>query len=305
MLDRSTFGGGRVHSHVAGCEALLGGWVREAVSGKLPLGDLVEAEVSVVGFDDPVAERPDAALVVEVEAVGVAVANGVEPEACLVFAVLGAGEIVVDHALVGARFGVSEVGFEFGVGRRKAGEREGDAADQGLAVSFGFWFQVLIVQFREDEIVDGVSCAELGDDRHGWRFECPMAAVFGALLDPEFHRANFGFGERVDVLDVRRHLWPSAGTGDADPDARMGEVAGFDREVAAAVHGRFGERVEADSGRVSAMAGPAMFAQDWSNVSIEIDFFRSLRGEKAETCSGKGHSARKPVRECTHVRLRL
>ena len=93
--------------------------------------------IAVEGLDDPVAIGPDLAIVVDVDAVRVAVAGDVEPVARAMLTVVGRGEVAVDHVLVGVGRGVLEEGVELGGSRREAGEVERDAADEGAAVGGG------------------------------------------------------------------------------------------------------------------------------------------------------------------------
>ena len=51
-------------------------------------GELVEWHVGVEGVDDPVAVRPDLAIVVEVQTVGVTIARGVQPITNTMFAII-------------------------------------------------------------------------------------------------------------------------------------------------------------------------------------------------------------------------
>ena len=53
------------------------------------------------------------------------------------FAVVGRGEEAIDEAVVGIGARVVEEGGEFGGGGGKAGEVEGEAADEGWFVGFG------------------------------------------------------------------------------------------------------------------------------------------------------------------------
>ena len=71
-----------------GRDDLGGRGMFEQVAGELLDEELVERQVAVEGGDDPLTIRPDFAIVVEMEAVGIAVACGVEPEPRQVFAVV-------------------------------------------------------------------------------------------------------------------------------------------------------------------------------------------------------------------------
>ncbi len=85
----------------AGGHQLPGGGIRKKIAGQLLGHELRPRFVFVEGRDDPVAVGPDLAVVVEVEAVGVAVAGGIEPVARHVFAVARGGEEAVDGLLEG------------------------------------------------------------------------------------------------------------------------------------------------------------------------------------------------------------
>ena len=85
----------------AGGDPLVERAVRQQVAGELLDGELVERQIAVERVDHPIAIGPHLAVVVEVDAVRVAVARGVQPVAGAVFAVVRRGEIAVHHALVG------------------------------------------------------------------------------------------------------------------------------------------------------------------------------------------------------------
>ncbi len=70
--------------------------------------------VAIEGGDHPIAIRPDFAVVIEVNAVGVGVADGVQPVVRALLAVVRRGEVAIDHALIGAGRGVREKRFHFG-----------------------------------------------------------------------------------------------------------------------------------------------------------------------------------------------
>ena len=79
---------------------------------------------AVEGVDHPVAVGPHLAVVVEVQAVRVAVAGGVEPVAGHVLAVAGGGEQPVDDRFVGFGPVVGEEGVDLLERRRQAGQVE-------------------------------------------------------------------------------------------------------------------------------------------------------------------------------------
>ncbi len=75
--DEAAFRGGRIAAVEAGGDPLFEGRFRQQVAGELLDGELVEGHVGIEGVDHPVAVRPDRAVVVEVEAVGVGIAGGI------------------------------------------------------------------------------------------------------------------------------------------------------------------------------------------------------------------------------------
>ena len=86
--------------------------IGQQVAGQLLDGELVEGQIAVEGLDHPVAVRPDLAVVVDVYAVRVAVARGVQPVPGAMFAVVGRREVAVHHSLVGVGLRVLQEGFD-------------------------------------------------------------------------------------------------------------------------------------------------------------------------------------------------
>ena len=87
--------------------------------------------VAVEGADDVVAIAPGVGAVrVVLEAVGVGVADDVEPVAAPALAVVRRGEQAVDEFLVGVGRLVGEEGVDLFGRRRQAGQIERDAADE-------------------------------------------------------------------------------------------------------------------------------------------------------------------------------
>ena len=108
--------------------------IGQQVAGELLDDEPVERLVGVEGVDDPVAVGPGLAIVVEVQAVGVAVAGGVEPEPRHVLAVAGRVEQAVDDLLVSLlrRVGQERVDLRGG----SAAGRSGRASRGGSAWSW-------------------------------------------------------------------------------------------------------------------------------------------------------------------------
>ena len=97
------FVGRDVAAMEAGGDLLVERRIGQQVAGQLLDGELVERQIAVEGLDHPVAIGPDLAVVVDVDAVRVAVAGRVQPVARAMLAVMRRGEIAVDHVFVGVR----------------------------------------------------------------------------------------------------------------------------------------------------------------------------------------------------------
>jgi hypothetical protein len=69
--------------------------VRQHVAGDLLGGELVPRHVVLERADHPVAVRPDGAVVVDVDAMGVGIARGIQPVAGEVLGAGGGGEQIV------------------------------------------------------------------------------------------------------------------------------------------------------------------------------------------------------------------
>ena len=210
LLDGAALGGGDVGAVEAGGDELGGGGIGEEVAGEL-LGDEVGPGFVVVeGVDDPVAVGIELAVVVEVEAVGVAVADGVEPVAGHVFAVAGGGEEAVDELGIGVGGGVLEKGLGLGRCGGKAGEVEGDAADEAAFVGGFVGGEVFFFEAGGDEVIDGVDdpVGEVGFGRGGffWFHEGPVFFVGGALGNPFFEDVDLVFFEWVMVFGWRHEV---------------------------------------------------------------------------------------------------
>ena len=154
---RGRGGARRTGSGAGRGQAKLG--IGDEITGELFDGETVERHVGVEGADDPVAVGPDVADVVEVEAVGVGVAHGIEPEARELFTVARRGEETGDEGLdrgVGIAFGAGEEGVDLGGRGREAGQVEGETADEDGGRRLGGEGKVLAGEFLQNERVEGI-----------------------------------------------------------------------------------------------------------------------------------------------------
>ena len=104
FFDDAVLVGRRVVPDESGCDALIERGIRQQVAGELLDCKLIERQIGVERPDHPVAVRPDAAaIIVVMQAVGVAVARRIEPIARAVLAVVRRGQQSVDHLRVRIR----------------------------------------------------------------------------------------------------------------------------------------------------------------------------------------------------------
>ncbi len=101
LLDGPAFVGGHVAPVEAGGHELVLGRIRQQIPGDLLDHEPVEGLVPVEGGDDPIAVGPHFPVVVEMQAVGVGIAGGIQPVPRPMFAPAGAVQQTVDPTFVG------------------------------------------------------------------------------------------------------------------------------------------------------------------------------------------------------------
>ena len=111
---------------------------------------------------------------------------------------MGRGEEAIDEAIVGVGARVIEEGGEFGGGGGKAGEVEGEAADEGWFVGFGGGVEVFFFEAGEDEIIDWV--AGPGLVFYGGFFQGGNGRLDGLEVGPVFF-AGLRIGPGGSVVD--------------------------------------------------------------------------------------------------------
>ena len=142
-------------------DEVVGRGAGEQVAGQLLDAELVVRQVGVEGLHDPVAVRPDGARTVFLEAVRVGVAGEVEPATGPALAIARGGQQSVHEFIVGVGRLVLRESVGFFRGRGNAGEVEGHAAHEGVAVGFGRRLQAGLFKPGPDERVDRVDAASL------------------------------------------------------------------------------------------------------------------------------------------------
>ena len=298
--NRASLVGAHAGADEAGGDPLVAGGLRQQVSGNLLAREPIERLVAVEGADHPVAVGPDAAVVVEVIAVGVRVADGIEPVSRAMLAVARTGQQPIDQVLVGFRRVVSDERRNiFGRGGQ-AGQVEGDAADQGVAIGLRIGSQSLLFQPRDDESIDRVrkpiTFAHLGQRRALGLDERPMRLVLRPFPDPALEKRLLARPQSLVRLR-RRHDLFRVGRGDAPnqrallglplDDDRLSVGAGRERELRT-----IKAKLCLPRSRVGAVAAEAVADEDRPDVLVEGD------GRREDHARGRlGRRFRSPARD--------
>ena len=184
--------------------------VGQQVAGNLFDREFIEMLVGVEGLDDPVAVRPQRPFVVEMQAVRVAIAGGVQPDAGHVFPIAGGLQQPINHFGIGIRILVGQKRIHFGGSWRQPGQIESHAANERDLVGRLGGNQPLGIQPREDEAVDFVLDPGLVlHNRWGGycgRDERPMLRPRAAFGDPPLEQFDLG-GSHLFPRGGGRHLF--------------------------------------------------------------------------------------------------
>ena len=186
--------------------------MREQITGDLPSDEIIKAKILVERSHDPVAVRVDSPTIIQMEAMSIAVANGIQPKASLVLAEPRAGEQLVDVPLVGILPSVIEKGVELiGFGRESC-EHESGSTRERDSIRFGGKVDAGGMELCCDEGID--NGGGLGGGGIGWctfdgSDESPMAFVLATLSDPARQKIafllgqlSFGVGRRHRIVGI-------------------------------------------------------------------------------------------------------
>ena len=118
LIDAAAFAGGDVAAIEARGDLLILRGIRQEIAGELPDGELIKREVLIEGTHHPIAVRPHAALVIEMQAMRIGIAGHIQPVAAHVLAVAFGFQKAIHEAIVGLLGCVSEKRVNlFGCGR--------------------------------------------------------------------------------------------------------------------------------------------------------------------------------------------
>ena len=278
LLDRPSLARRDVAAVVARGDELVERGIGQQVAGKLLDDELVERLVGVERLDHPVAIGPDLAIVVQVQAMGVAVAGGVEPEPGHVLAVARRVEQPVHELLISLVRAIGQEGIDL-LGRRgQAGQVEEDAADQGRRVGLGRGVQPLGLEPGQDETVDRIprpaGILDGGQVGLARRLEGPVRRPRRPLLDPSAERLDL-LGRQLLAELLRGHL--GFGIVGLDPEDQLAFVglARNDRDAARLQlrhHALLGVEPQPGLARlvVGTVAGEAIVREDRADIAREI-----------------------------------
>ena len=175
------------------------------------IGELVERHVAVEGVDHPIAPARHVAAAVDVVAVRVGIAGGVEPVEGHPLAVVRRGQQAIDQLFVGIGTRVGQKGIDLGRRRRQAGQVERQPADQRCLVRLGRRLQSLALEPGQNEAIDRISrpagIANFRQRRPHRGDKRPMHTVNGPFRDPALEQ----------VLLHRRKLMAAFGGGICSP----------------------------------------------------------------------------------------
>ena len=223
LVDRPAFAGRDVAAVEPRGHLLLQGAVGEQVARELLDGELVERLVAVERLDDRLAIRPDLAIVVDVDAVRVAVPRGVEPVPGAMLSPARGRHQLVDVFLVGVGRRVAHERLDVGgAGGRPFRSRLRRRARVRRSASGG-GLQAGGLQLRQDEVVDrGAGPRPVLDRGRGHlpgRDVRPVRLILGPRADPRLEQF-FLLGRQNLVRFGGRHHFELVGREDPARSAR-------------------------------------------------------------------------------------
>ncbi|EDY22388.1 hypothetical protein CfE428DRAFT_0513 [Chthoniobacter flavus Ellin428] len=141
----------------AGGDQLRWRGMRQQVAGDLLDGELIERHVSVEGLDHPVAIGPSFDVVIQVHAVRVGIAGGIQPVTRPVLAVVRRGHQLIDQLLVTIHAFVRHELLDERWFRRQAREIQRNPPHERARIGFRRGRQSVAFQFRQREAIDRVA----------------------------------------------------------------------------------------------------------------------------------------------------
>ena len=220
----------------AGGDNLILAGAGQQVPGDLIDDELVVGQVAIERPNHPVTIEPDLSRLIFLEAVGIGVARGIEPNPSPALAVMGRREQPVNLLLVGIPALVVEEGVDFFDGGRKADQVQAQPPQQGDAIGFGRGREALFFQASQNEAVDRIGGPGGAGDfwQRGTlrRDESPVLLGLGgpvgpggALIDPVSNKRELRGFER---LTAHGHARQIADTGHTAIEQAIGRLTRLD-----------------------------------------------------------------------------
>ena len=245
--------------------------IREDIAGELLACKAVKRLVCVEGLDDVVAVWIDVPRGVGVVPDGVCKADDIQPVLRHFLAIVRACKEAVDEVFVGLWRLVIDECLNFGIGRREAGQVEGQSADEGAAVGLRAWLETDFGEVALDQKVDGVFALW----NHGLyrKLIGPVLLVSCAFANPAAERIFLCRGD--GLVEVRGWHCKGIGCRLADP-----------------LHQLTGDNIPRDDGAVwlieaqvclafvfvGAMTRKTAVRKDGPDIAVEDDFGCLLGG---------------------------
>ena len=284
LIDAATLAGRHVAAVEAGGDLLVHRGIGQQVSRQLPDGELVIGQVLIEGAHHPVAVGPHAALVVQVQAVGVGVAGCIQPVAAHVLAVAFGLQQAGHDFFIRIRAVVRQKGVDLRKRRRQARQIQRHTADERLLGGLGLRRQFFLRQPCLDEGVDRIADhAALHHRRRCFdrRFKAPVLLVFRALFDPALQYLHLRGSHVLVGLRRGHHFIFVLGQDTLDDGADL-RIAGLDGKGAVdGLEGALGHiqaQISLALLGVKAVAGKAVVAEDRPDVAVEVELRRRRGG---------------------------
>ena len=191
--NRSAFRGRNIHPHVSRRHALSHGWTLQKIPRQLPSDKIIKRQILIEGFHHPVAIWINPALVIKVQAMGIAITHRIQPVPSLMLTKSFAAQQLIDQFLKITTF---EIRLQLLVLRRQPRQDQGHASSQRLAICFRS--EAFPIQFCLHQPINTSTFNSLR------LHESPMLGILPAALNPS--RQQLPLGIRQLLLGIlRRH----------------------------------------------------------------------------------------------------
>ncbi len=197
--------------HIPARDKRIESFRRHQIACNLFHGKLIEWLVAVEGSDHIIAVRPDVAIVVEMQPIGIGIAGVVQPVARPLLAVTWPCQQPVHQVFIGLWRRIILKRLHLRGSRQQPRQVERDSPDQRLLVRLGRGMQPLFLQLRQHKHIDGILRPAIRLSRSRQRrphrlFKSPVRPIDRTFLDPFPQDGNVRRVHRLRLaLRVLRH----------------------------------------------------------------------------------------------------